>query len=127
VRELKLFWSDHSPTSFYAVDESLAFCEHLQQRRRSKRVRVNYLEDVVAYERAVLELQRPRPTGESPPPQRVRFHHDPARLLSCLGAGRRPRALPELPCVATGSIADDGTIDWSLASDELAVRTQPIT
>jgi hypothetical protein len=123
VRELTLFWSDHPPTSFYAVDESIAFCEHLQQRRRSKRVRVNYLEDVVAYEHAVLQLQRPRPTGERAPPQRVRFHHDPAQLLTCLGAGRRPRAVAELRCVATGSVADDGTIDWSLVSDQQAVGT----
>jgi hypothetical protein len=121
VRELRLFWADHAPTSFYAVDESLAFCDHLQRRRRSNRLRVAYLDDVMAYERAVLELRKPRPIGERPPPQRVRFRHDPARLLTCLGEGRRPRTIPKLSCAFTGILADDGTIDWLVAGEELAV------
>ena len=121
VRELRLFWADQAPTSFYAVDESLAFCDHLRRRRRSNRLRAAYLDDVVAYERAVLELRRPRPPGERPPPQLVHFRHDPARLLTCLGEGRRPRGVPKLACAFTGVLADDGTIDWIVAAEELAV------
>jgi hypothetical protein len=121
VRELRLFWADHAPTSFYAVDESLAFCDHLQQRRRSNRLPVAYLEEVVAYERAVLELRKPRPIGEGSPPQLVRFRHDPARLLTCLGRGTRPRAIPKRNCAFTGIVAEDGTIDWIVGREELAV------
>jgi hypothetical protein len=116
TRELRLFWSDHPPTSFYAPEESLAFCDHLQRRR----LRVAYLEDVVAYERASLELRRPRPAGVVPPPQRVRFHHHPALLLTRLGAGRRPRALPEVDCTFVGTTADGSTIEWAVDADLVA-------
>jgi hypothetical protein len=121
VRELRLFWAEHPPTSFYAVEESLAFCDHLQRRRRSNHLRAAYLDDVLAYERAVLELRKPRPIGERPPPQFVRFRHDPARLLNSLGEGRRPRAVPKLACAFTGVLDEDGTIDWIVADEELAV------
>jgi hypothetical protein len=112
-RELRLFWEEHPPTSFYAPDEALAFGAHLQRRLDSGLLRAAYLEEVVAYECAVLELRRPRTAGERPAPQRVRFRHDPVRLLTSLGAGRRPRRVPELSCVFTGTLADDGTMEWS--------------
>lgn len=127
VRELRLFWANHPPTSFYAADESLTFCEHLHRRSRAGRLRVTYLDEVVAYERAVLELRRPRPAGERPPPQRVCFQHDPARLLSRLGAGQRPRAVPERSCVVTGFVADDGTIDWAFETGQLQVGALGVT
>jgi len=113
-RELRHFWADHPPTSFYAADECVAFCDHLRRALRLGRLRQVYLAEVVAYERAVLELTRPRVTGDQPPPQLVRFRHDPVRLPTPLGAGRRPRGVPERHCVFTGSLADDGTMKWSV-------------
>jgi hypothetical protein len=113
TRELRLFWEEHPPTSFYAADEALAFCGHLERRLVRGRLRRVYLAEVVAYERAVLELTRPRPAGDRPAPQRVAFRHDPARLVPCLRSGRRPRGIPERPCAFIGTLADDGTMDWS--------------
>jgi hypothetical protein len=122
-RELRLFWEEHPPTSFYAASEALAFCGHLERRLARRRLRAAYLAEVVGYERAVLELTRPRPDGERPPPQRVEFRHDPARLLRCLGSGRRPRGVPERPCVFIGTLADDGTMDWFADVSPSAVVT----
>jgi hypothetical protein len=116
ARELRLFWEEHPPTSFYAPEEALAFCDHLVRRLEEARLRAAYLDEVVGYERAVLELRRPRGAGERPEPQRVRFRHDPARLLTSLGTGRRPRGVPLLPCVFTGTRADDGTMDWAVGA-----------
>jgi hypothetical protein len=121
IRELRLFWEERPPTSFYAADEALAFCGHVERRLARRRLRAAYLAEVVAYERAVLELTRPRPDGERPAPQRVEFRHDPARLLPCLGSGRRPRGIPERPCVFVGTLADDGTMDWSAEVSPSAV------
>ena len=102
----------HPPTSFYAAGEALAFCGHLERQLARRRLRAAYLAEVLAYERAVLELTRPRPDGERPPPQRLEVRHDPRRLLPCLGSGRRPRGIPERSCVFIGTLADDGTMDW---------------
>jgi hypothetical protein len=115
AHELRSFWAEHPPTSFYAVEEGLAFCDHLRRALRLGRLRQVYLGEVVAYERAILELTRPRASGDHPPPQRVRFTHDPVRLLSPLGVGRCPRGVPERHCVFTGSLAEDGTMEWSVA------------
>jgi hypothetical protein len=115
ARELKLFWDEHPPTSFYALDEALEFCSHLRRRLEQRRLRSAYLDEVIGYEGAVLHLTRHRPAGEQPPPQRVEFRHDPGLLLPCLGSGRRPRAVPERPCVFIGTLAGDGTTAWSVA------------
>jgi hypothetical protein len=120
-REVRLFWEEHPPTSFYAPEEAVAFCDHLERRRAQGRLRLAYLREVVGYERAVLQLRRPRPDGERAAPQRVEFRHDPAQLLPCLGSGRRPRGIRDRPCVFVGTVADDGTIDWSSEAARSAV------
>ena len=70
VREAQRFWRQRPPASFHMAEEVLAFCDHLQ--RRVRRL-VPELGDVVALERALLELQRPRPGFETAPPPRRRW------------------------------------------------------
>lgn len=111
AREVALFWQSRPPTSFYLVEEALAFCDHLEERRRLG-LRVAYLEEVVAYERAMLELRRVRPDGTRPSPRRVQFRHDPRQLLACLSDGERPRRIPKRPCVLSGALAADGSVEW---------------
>ena len=108
MREVAAFWQANPPASFSFLPEALEFCAFLEQRQ----LRSVYLAEVLAYERAALELERAR-VG-LPPPQSVRFRHDPVRLLGTLAAGRRPRSVPERPCVLLGSKDGDAPARWTL-------------
>lgn len=108
AREVAAFWREHPPASFSFLPEALEFCAFLERRR----VRSVYLAEVMAYERATLELERAR-VG-APPPQSVRFRHDPVRLLGALAGGRRPRAVPARPCLLLGSKEGDAPLHWTL-------------
>lgn len=110
--ELARFWRDHPPASFYFLPEAVDFCDWLARRR----LRMRYLDDVVAYERATLELERAR-TGP-PPEQRIRFRHDPTALLTALAQGRRPRGIPERPCTLVARRDTDGKTIWSAHGTE---------
>ena len=112
VREAQQFWRRWPPTSFYAAEEVLAFCDHLQRRRRRP---VPGLGDIVALERALLELGRPRPDGETAPAQVVRFRYDAAAMLDALTAGRRPRHLGARAraCGVRVEGQEDGTVRWT--------------
>jgi hypothetical protein len=105
------FWRSRPPRSFYFRDEAIDFCDHL-----STRSEIPYLAEVLAYERAVLELRRPFTGDERERTATVEFRHDPARLLSALRAGERPGAIPELPCRLIGSARQGGPIAWRLVS-----------
>ncbi len=108
AREVALFWQTHPPASFSFLPEALEFCAFLEQRP----LRSVYLAEVLAFERATLELERAR-LDESPP-QSVRFRHDPVRLLGTLAAGRRPRGVRERPCLLLGSKCGDAPARWTL-------------
>lgn len=110
--ELAGFWREHPPASFYFLPEAVDFCDWLAPRR----LRLRYLDDVVAYERATLELERAR-TGP-PPVQHVHFRHDPTALLTALARGRRPRGIPERPCVLTAHRDANGKTIWSTHGTE---------
>jgi hypothetical protein len=114
TREVAAFWATHPPSSFYYIPEALAFCDHLGARR----LRIKYLDEVLAYERATLELERAR-TGTAPP-QRVRFRHDPGRLLELLASCRKPRGVAARGCTAVGTKQGDDPIRWSLIDDDPA-------
>ncbi|HKE95333.1 MAG TPA: hypothetical protein VKB34_13560 [Povalibacter sp.] len=105
--EATAFWQVCPPTSFYFLPEALEFCEFLASRRRLGK----YVREVMAYERAHLELQRAR--RAAPPSQRVHFRHDPAVLLATLAAGRRPRSIPLRDCIATATLRD-GEVEWQI-------------
>ena len=111
AREAEVYCAKTPPTSFYLADEALAFCDHLVAAGRR-----SYLAEVVAYERAMIELKRPRPSGAPRPSQRVVFQHDPARLLPPLARGERPRAVPRRRHVAIGFLGADGEVDWRIES-----------
>ena len=106
--ELARFWRDHPPASFYFLPEAVDFCDWLARRR----LRLRYLDDIVAYERATLELERAR-TGP-PPVQLVRFRHDPTALLTALAEGRRPRGIPERRCMLVARLDSDGKAVWTM-------------
>jgi hypothetical protein len=110
ARELSAFWQAQPPRSLYFRDEAIAFCDHLASSSRCRQ-EIPFLEEVAAYERAQLELLKPRPDGEVPA-QIVRFRHDPVALLSELAAGRTPAGLPENPCVVAGTLDPEGRITW---------------
>ena len=102
------FWAEHPPRTFYFLPEAIEFCSFLlSQPTRSK-----YLREVVAFERAHLELQRAR-QGHAPR-QTVRFQHNPSKLLALLARGRQPQGLPPMPCTAEGSVDEQGRVHWGL-------------
>ncbi len=116
ARQLETFWGTCPPSSFYFLPEALEFCRHLQV----SGLRRKYLDEVLAFERASLELERAR-QGPAPA-QSVRFRHDPAALLGRLAAGRSPRSMPARDCVGVGRRDAEGRVVWSLVDDD---RAQP--
>ena len=109
AREAEAYCAKAPPVSFYLADEALAFCDHLRAACRRP-----YLAEVTGYERAMIELKRPRPDGAARPSQRVVFEHDPAVLLPLLARGERPRAVPRRRHVAIGFLGADGGVDWRI-------------
>ena len=97
------------PVSFYLADEALAFCDHLRAACRRP-----YLAEVVGYERAMIELKRPRADGAARPRQRVVFDHDPGVLLPLLARRERPRAVPRRRHIAIGFLDANGGVDWRI-------------
>ncbi|MGA9994185.1 MAG: hypothetical protein WBP93_02170, partial [Pyrinomonadaceae bacterium] len=96
AREVNLFWSNRHAMSFYFLEESLAFCDHLERRRRD--LRIAYLQEILAFERASLELKRVRTDNHPLQARLVRFRHDPETMIETLSNGHRPRAVPLRPC-----------------------------
>ena len=117
AEEAQRYWDASPPSSFYFLEEALGFCDHLLRRVGRRTLRVKYLDEVVAYERAMLELRRVRPEGDPAGPQHVRFRHDPAILLESLAAGRRPRGVAERRFDLVAVVDDQGDVQWY--SDEL--------
>ena len=116
AREVAAFWQANPPASFSFLPEALEFCGFLVQRQ----LRLVYLSEVLAFERATLELERAR-VG-LPPPQSVRFRHDPVSLLGALAAGRRPRSVAKRSCVLLGSKQSDAPARWTLVDAVSASR-----
>jgi hypothetical protein len=108
ARELPVFWQQRPPASFSFLPEALDFCDWLARRR----LRIRYLGEVLAYERALLELERAR--TDAAPIQVVRFRHDPAPLLAALADDRRPRAIAVRPCRAIGWRDANGAVRWRI-------------
>jgi hypothetical protein len=117
AREVTRYWEARLSVSLYFFDEAFGFCDHLRERLRAG-WRVAYLDEVLAYERASLELQRPLQETDAHAPQRVRFRHDPEILLNSLSRGERPRAIPTLNCTLLGELDTDGKVQWHFLADE---------
>lgn len=114
-KEIRAFWKAYPPESHYFLAESIAFCDFLMGQMRAG-LRVRYLAEIVAYERASLELRQPRITSRQPKLCRVKFDHDPVILFEQLMKGQRPRAVPRLSCVLVGRVDDKGEITWRLST-----------
>jgi hypothetical protein len=116
-REVRRFWAEAPPRTFYALDEAEAFADDLLRRRLHN----PFVEEVVGFERAMLQLRRARPGNRPAPPQIIRFRHDPRVVLGALAAGRYPpRRLRERPCVLRATLSSDGSVEWSAVSPEAA-------
>lgn len=118
LREARAFWRSSPPVTHYFIKEAVDFCDHLQGRLRARSLRAKYLAEVLAYERAELELKRPRPRGQMPRPQFVPFRHDPHALLSAIARGRRPRAVPARACTLVATLDAEGNVRWDIHEDE---------
>jgi hypothetical protein len=117
AREVAEFWRRHPPVSFYYLAEAVSFCDFLAGRlEEGMEAPTPYLAEVAAWERAGLELQRPRPESEEPPLQVVEFLHDPLPLLAALGRGETPEPA-ERSCLMIGGY-DGGKVEWRLAEME---------
>lgn len=114
--EISSFWKADLPVSHYFMEEAIGFCDFLRK-RLSSGLRIKYLEEIVVYEQANLELRRPRINGNTPEPQFVKFDHDPATLLSQLMSGKRPRAVPALSCLLVGCVDQAGKVQWDVSTD----------
>jgi hypothetical protein len=108
AREVGEFWRLRLPVTFYYLEEAVAFCDHLLERVSAGAVR-----DVIAYERASLELQRARPEGEPAPLQVVDLGHDPQELLTALSRSEPLEGLPERPCRLIGT-KEEGRVEWRI-------------
>lgn len=108
ARAAAAFWTARPPASFYFIPEALEFCTFLHSRKH----RVKYLDEVLGYERATLEIEKA--SCVFPQPQRVCFRHDPRILLTVLANGRRPRAVPHRPAIAVCMRDADGRVQWRL-------------
>ena len=113
AREVSAFWIQRQASSFYFIPEALEFCEFLAGRK----LRVQYLDEVVAYERATLEIEKACSTPATA--QQIRFRHDPRILLATLASGRRPRAVPRRPSIAICRQNGVGGIQWQLFEGDL--------
>ena len=111
TKEIGSFWQANPSDSHYFLDEAIAFCDFLLHRLGAG-LRAEYLEDVVNYERANLNLLRARPEGEVAQAETVRFHHDPLALFEQLAKRKRPRGVRKLECTLIGSVAEDGAVHW---------------
>jgi hypothetical protein len=119
AREVAEFWRQNPPVTFYYLAEAIAFCDFLSRRLEEGMESIPYLAEVTAWERAGLELQRPRLEGEEAPLQVVEFAHDPLPLLAALGRGEPP-APAERPCLMIGG-NDGGRIEWRLVEGDASL------
>jgi hypothetical protein len=108
AQEVGEFWRLHLPVTFYYLEEAVAFCGFLLERMDDGPEK-----DVVAYERASLELQRARPAGEPVPLQVVHLRHDPQDLLTALSHGVPLAEVREQPCRLVG-IKETDRVEWRI-------------
>lgn len=113
AQEARAFWRECPPRSFSAVEEALQFCDYLLGRAG----RGPFVKEVVAFERAQIELRRVRPDGVEVPPQELFFRHDPRDVLGPLAAGRAPRQARRWFGRVRASLGPDGEMEWTRIED----------
>jgi hypothetical protein len=109
-REVRRFWAEHPPRTYYVVEEALAFAASLMDRRLYN----PFIDEVVGFEAALIELRRPRAAGHPAPALTVEFRHDPRVVLGALAEGLYPpRRTRPRPCTVQVSLTPEGTLEWS--------------
>lgn len=111
--EVSAFWSANNSDSHYFLNEAIAFCDFLLERARSG-LEVEYLDEVVAYERAALNLRRVLFDGETRQAEVIHFRHDATMLFENLIEGKQPGDIPERPCKLTGVVNERGEVEWTV-------------
>jgi hypothetical protein len=109
--ETAAFWESHPPRTFYYRNEAVAFCDYLRGRLRED-LACPYLDEIVAYEKAALDL-RHAPEGAAEVIE-IPFRHDPEVLFSRLGSGERPADVPARTCVLRGTREAAGGVSWTV-------------
>lgn len=94
--ELERFLEQRKPTSFYFAAEAAALLRYLTRRLRSGAIRIPYLPDVMAFERALLRLDAARVRGVDLR-LRLRLAHDPLPIFAALEAGKAPPRVRRRP------------------------------
>ena len=100
---LDALWSGRSPDNYQLSGEELPFARAVEARLAAGACANLYLAEVLAYERACLELTllaRHAASSPAQPPaiRWIDFSHDPRELLGALGQSRVPP--PDLPLEA---------------------------
>ncbi len=113
--ELDVFWRRQLPRSLYFHDEAIAFADHLAD--TSDDLGLPYLREVVAFERAEVELMRP---GTEPGERRsvVMPRELGARLAGAIGDAASGG--PMEAAVFVGERLAEGGTRWSLGGGEPA-------
>lgn len=112
AREVAAFWSANTSDSHYFLNEAIAFCDFLLARVGSG-LEVEYLDEVVAYERAALNLRRVLAEGETRQSEVIYFRHDALALFEQLVDGKQPREIPERACKLVGVVNESGEVEWT--------------
>ena len=90
-QELDAFWSAERAVDLQYVGETERFARFVKKRARLGLLRSHYLEEIVDYETAAMELRFANRDIE-PLIRFVHFSHDPSRLLDLL---EKPEPIPE--------------------------------
>ena len=100
---LDALWSGRSPDNYQLSGEELPFVQAVEARLAAGACTSPYVAEVLAYERACLELallarHAASPMAQPPASRWVDFSHDPRELLGALGQSTLPP--PDLPVEA---------------------------
>ncbi len=107
---LRSFWQARRATSLYFVDECIAFLDFVADTLLHNELPSLY--DVVAFERARLQLRCDQAKGIAPTPQRVQVHHELTSIINALNAGADLSNLPLSDELLIGELSADGQESW---------------
>jgi hypothetical protein len=119
---LEGFWRTRPARSLYFVEECLSFCEYL---RRSNRVALPYVLDVVTFEEAKLRLRQDVVHGRAPVSRSITLRHEPQALLGALARGETPASPAPGTYVLEGVLDSDGQDRWHIVGSWATATPSP--